>query len=194
MPRIDWNSVEENKSTGGIQTLPSGAYVCTVTAARYETSKKGDPMLTLMYDVAEGPYKGFFSDDFFANKPFRHSDRLMLAGKGLGFTKHKLHCLADWNPGFKPTALIDTDQSAPFAGKRCCLLLQERKYSYNGRDQSEANVVGWLSPDEFKAGDFTVPETKDERDQSQAVPVQAPAPTTAPVAPADDLADEDIPF
>mgnify|MGYP000164019972 CR=1 FL=1 len=26
----------------------------------------------------------------------------MLAGKGLGFTKHKLHCLADWNPGLKP--------------------------------------------------------------------------------------------
>lgn len=193
MPRIDWSNIEENKGAGGIQTLPSGAYVCAVTGASYETSKKGDPMLTLLFDIADGPYRGFFSGDFFANKPFRHSDRLMLAGKGLGFTKHKLHCLADWNPGLKPTALIDTDQTAPFVGKRCCLLIQERKYTYNGRDQSEANVVGWLSPEEFRAGDFTVPETKDERNAAPA-PVQAPVAAPVAPAPAPDLADEDIPF
>ena len=164
MPRIDWSNIEENKGAGGIQTLPSGAYVCAVTGASYETSKKGDPMLTLLFDIADGPYRGFFSGDFFANKPFRHSDRLMLAGKGLGFTKHKLHCLADWNPGLKPTALIDTDQTAPFVGKRCCLLIETK--------------------DERNAAPTTV--------QAPVAAPVAPAPV-AP-APAPDLADEDIPF
>lgn len=53
MPRIDWSNIEENKGAGGIQTLPSGAYVCAVTGASYETSKKGDPMLTLLFDIAD---------------------------------------------------------------------------------------------------------------------------------------------
>ena len=74
-------------------------------------------------------------------------------------------------------------------GKTCYLLLQERKYTYNGRDQSEVNVVDWLSPDEFRAGDFKVPETLDEREAQPAAPT-----VHAPSAPVVDVADDDIPF
>lgn len=189
MPKIDWNSVEETKSTGGIQKLPSGAYMCVITSASYKVSNNNNPMLELLYDISEGPHKGFFSGDFWGNKAFRHRDCIMLAGGGLGFAKHKLHCLADWNDGFKPTALIDADQSEPFVGKRCCLLLQEHKYTYNGRDQSKVEVVDWLKPEQFESGDFKVPDTIDER---EAAPEPAPAPTTATYVP--DVAADDIPF
>ena len=113
----------------------------------------------------------------------------MLEGKGLGIAKHKLHALADSNPGFTPSACIEQDQSQPFAWKTVYLLLQERKYTYNGRDQSEVNVVDWLSPEEFRSGDFKVPDTIDER-EAQA----APTTVKAPSAPVMDVADDDIPF
>ena len=191
MPRIDWGSVEESEGMGGgIDTLPSGAYECVITGASYRRAKSSNSlMLELLWDVAEGPKKGFFSADFFANKPFRHCDRLMLEGAGMGFSKHKLRCLADWNPGFKPTAAIDRDEAQPFVGKRCALLVQERLYTYNGRDQSEVSVVGWLDQERYRSGDYEVPKAKDERQQAPAAPVPPP-----PSAPAPQLADADIPF
>lgn len=192
MPKIDWGSVEETESAGGVDTLPSGAYECVITAASYKRAKNSNNlMLELVWDVAEGPKKGFFATDFFANKPFRHCDRLMLEGGGLGFSKHKMRCLMGWNPNFNAEAAIDRDEAQPFVGKRCVLLLQERKYTYNGRDQSEVSVVGWLDPQKYRAGDYEVPEMVDDRERGAAS-----APVAAPPAPAPDpqLADSDIPF
>ncbi|HIZ18480.1 MAG TPA: DUF669 domain-containing protein [Candidatus Olsenella stercoravium] len=188
MPNINWDDVTES-SGGGASILPSGAYKCIITSAEFVKTKKGAAALLVLWDVADGEHKGHFSDSFFDNKPFRHKDYLMLEGKALGVTKHKLHVLADANPSFKPTVAIGQDQAQPFVGKTCYLLLQERKYTYNGRDQSEVNVVRWLSPEEFRAGDFKVPDTIDER-----VASPSPAPVAAPTAPAIELADEDLPF
>lgn len=188
MPKISWNDVTESRG-GGVSTLPSGAYKCAITKAEFVTTKKGAAALVVVWDVAEGEHKGHFSGAFFEGKDFRHNDYLMLEGKALGMTKHKLHALADSNPGFKPTAAIDADQAQPFIGKTCYLLIQERKYTYNGRDQSEVRVVDWLSPDEFRAGDYKVPETLDEREVQAA-----PAAVHAPDAPQPDVYDEDVPF
>lgn len=188
MPNINWDDVTESRG-GGVSILPSGAYKCAITKAEFVKTKKGAAALLVLWDVADGEHNGHFSDPFFEGKDFRHNDYLMLEGKALGMTKHKLHALADANPGFKPTAAIDADQAQPFVGKTAYLLLQERKYTYNGRDQSEVRVVDWLSPDEFRAGDFKVPDTIDERAQQAA-----PAAVHAPSAPVTDVADDDIPF
>lgn len=189
MPHVNWGDVEEQRAGSGIQTLPSGAYRCVITAAKYVTTKKGESALMVVWDVAEGEHKGHFSDKFFEGKDFRHNDYLMLEGRGLGIAKHKLHALADANPGFVPSTYIEQDQAQPFAGKTVYLLLQERKYTYNGRDQSEVNVVDWLSPDEFRSGDFKVPDTIDDREASPS-----PAPVAAPSALPIEIADEDLPF
>lgn len=189
MPHINWGSVEEQRAGSGIQTLPSGAYHCVITAAKYVTTKKGEDALVVVWDVASGEHKGHFSDKFFDGKDFRHNDYLMLEGKGLGIAKHKLHVLADANPGFTPSACIEQDQTQPFVGKSVYMLLQERRYTYNGRNQSETRVVDWLSPDEFRSGDFKVPDTIDER-----VAQPEPAVVHAPSAPVTELAEDDIPF
>lgn len=186
MPHINWGEVKESRG-GTVSVLPSGAYECRITKAEFVTTKRGEPALMVVWDVAAGEHAGHFSDSFFDGKDFRHNDYLMLSGKGLGMAKHKLHALADSNPGFKPTSAIEADQPQPFVGKTCYLLVQERKYTYNGRDQSEVNVVDWLSPDEFRSGGFKVPDTIDERTPDAGQPVHAPAPTPG-------LAPDDIPF
>ena len=188
MPNINWDDVTESSGRGA-SVLPSGAYKCVITSAEFVKTKKGSAALLVLWDVDDGEHKGHFSDSVFDNTPFRHNDYLMLEGKALGITKHKLHVLADANPGFKPTVAISQDKAQPFVGKTCYLLLQEHKYTYNGRDQSEVNVIRWLSPDEYRAGDYKVPDTIDDRE------VQAtPATVHAPSAPVTDVADEDIPF
>ena len=91
---VNWNDVEEKRAGSGIQTLPSGAYKCSITAAKYVTTKKGECALMVVWDVADGEHRGHFADKFFDGKDFRHNDYLMLEGKGLGIAKHKLHVLA----------------------------------------------------------------------------------------------------
>lgn len=188
MPKISWNDVTEIRG-GGVSILPSGAYKCSITKAEFVTTKKGAAALVVVWDVAEGEHKDHFSDAFFEGKDFRHNDYLMLEGKALGITKYKLHVLADANPGFKPTVAISQDKAQPFVGKTCYLLLQEHKYTYNGRDQSEVNVVRWLSPDEYSDGDYKVPDTIDDREVQTA-----PAAVHAPDAPQLDIYDDDVPF
>lgn len=188
MPKINWGDVEEKRG-GSVSNPPSGAYECRITRAFFQTSKnKGIPQVRLVWDVASGSYA-----DSFASAPesidWKHADDLNLSGKGLGITKHKLHALADANPGFKPTASIDADRWQDFEGKRCYLLVQATVETYNGYDQYKYRVVDWLSPEEFRAGDFKVPDTIDNREAPAASPV-----VHAPEPPAADVYDEDIPF
>lgn len=188
MPSINWGSVEEKRG-GGVTNPPSGAYKCVITSATTQRSKEKKVLqLALVWDIADGEYA-----DAFENAPasigWKHGDNLNLEGKGLGITKHKLHALADANPGFKPTASIDADRWEDFEGKTCYLLVQAEITTYQGRDSYRYYVRDWLSPEEFRSGDFKVPGDIDKRDVSASQ-----APVAAPPAPAADFADEDIPF
>ena len=188
MPSINWGSVEEKRG-GGVTNPPSGAYKCVITSATTQRSKEKKVLqLALVWDIADGEYA-----DAFENAPasigWKHGDNLNLEGKGLGITKHKLHALADANPGFKPTASIDADRWEDFEGKTCYLLVQAEITTYQGRDSYRYYVRDWLSPEEFRAGDFKVPGDIDKRDATASQ-----TPVAAPPAPAADFADEDIPF
>ena len=188
MPSINWGSVEEKRG-GGVTNPPSGAYKCVITSATTQRSKEKKVLqLALVWDIADGEYA-----DAFENAPasigWKHGDNLNLEGKGLGITKHKLHAMADANPGFKPTASIDADRWQDFVGQVCSLLVQAEITTYQGRDSYRYYVRDWLSPEEFRAGDFKVPGDIDKRDATASQ-----APVAAPPAPAADFADEDIPF
>lgn len=188
MPNINWGNIEEKRG-GGVTNPPSGAYKCVITSATTQRTKdKKVLQLALVWDIADGEYA-----DAFENAPatigWKHGDNLNLEGKGLGITKHKLHVLADTNPGFKPTASIDADRWQDFVGKVCYLLVQAEITTYQGRDSYRYYVRDWLSPDEFRAGNYKVPSDIDKR-EAQA----APATVKAPEAPQPDLYDEDLPF
>lgn len=182
MPYIDWSNVEESEGSAGSRDLPAGGYVCQITKAEFTKTKAGQDALVLVYDIAEGQFKGHFGAEFYANKDFRHRDYLMLEGRALGMTKHKLHMLADSNPGFDPTAAINADQAGAFVGKLAGLVIGQELYTYNGRDYARNDVVAWKSVDAIRKGDFEAPEVVDKREKRQAEPV------------ATDLYAEDVPF
>lgn len=205
---IDWAKIEEtDRVGGGYRALPSGGYVCTITKASFETTKKGKPALVILWDVAEGDCKGFFEDEFYANKPFKHNDYILL-DKPTGILKHKVNQLDKSNDGLRCAeaagVILDRDESQErrrkavsylqesLVGKSIGLVLQERKYTYNGRDQSEWSITDYVTPEDVRAGRFDVPDTIDDREAAgdargtQAVASDAPAPI--------EVADDDIPF
>ena len=203
---INWDDTEEATSTGmgDYAMLPTDGYVCTITDAHFQTTKKGKPAIVLLWDIAEGDAKGFFADDFYTNKDFKHHDYLML-DKPTGILKHKLSQLDRSNDGLRAAAaasvILDPSEPADkrkraeqylareLPGKSIGLVLQERKYTWNGHDQSEWNVTDYCTPDEIRQGHFAMPETIDDRDRGAARTEQPQAAATAV-----DVAEDDIPF
>jgi len=57
-PIAGFDSVIAND--GGGEQLPAGAYVCVIHGAAEVQSKNGNQMLRIMFDIAEGPFTGFY--------------------------------------------------------------------------------------------------------------------------------------
>lgn len=50
------------------ESLPKGGYVCKIMGVEETTSKtKGEPMIKISLDIAEGPYKGYFAGKYRAD-------------------------------------------------------------------------------------------------------------------------------
>lgn len=191
MPKLNtlWKDIEEMKG-GGFSDIEPGAYVLVVTAC---TAHPDEQYFEIAWDVAEGERKGAY-----ATSQYPPTTRLYWREKALGFLKHRLHVLADWNDGFQPTVAFETDQWQQFVGKRFGAVVRRRLYTAGpnskspGADRHSMEVATWLSPDELRAGDFNQDLLKDndQRERVSQAPVQAPATAQQAV----EVYSEDIPF
>lgn len=191
MPKLNtlWKDIDE-ASGGGFSDIEPGAYVLTITACE---GHPNDEYFEITWDVAEGTRKGAY-----AASQYPPTTRIYWREKALGFLKHRLHVLADWNQGFQPTVAFDNDQWGQFVGKRFGAVVRKRLYTAGpnsknpGADRYAMEVAAWLSPEDFRAGKFNADLLKDNDQRTKAEqaaptpPVQAPEPL--------DLYAEDVPF
>lgn len=80
--------------TGEFQQLPKGKYVCIVKQVAVKESKNGNNQFVILYDIAEGEYKGFYQKMFDADKAqdpsgakWRGVFKQNMEGKGLSWFK-----------------------------------------------------------------------------------------------------------
>lgn len=57
----------KNNRKQHFEQLPKGAYVCKILHLEEATSKKGNPMIKIYFDIAEGNYKDFYKKQYEAN-------------------------------------------------------------------------------------------------------------------------------
>lgn len=124
MRNINWASIEASNGGGGFDRLEPGAYVGVITAMTDEEVKQ---YVRLLFDVAEGPHKGFFSDDFYKDKPWAHQMILSYRDKALPMLKGRMETVNGCNPGFDAMAAFDANLSL-FVGKRVGVVLREEEY------------------------------------------------------------------
>lgn len=193
MPKLKkkWNEISE--STGGFADIEPGAYVLQVIG--YEPHER-DEYVRLQWDVADGPHKGTYD-----KSQYPPSDVLSWKESAYGMLKHKLHVLADSNPGFQPTVAFEADDWQQFVGKRFYAVVRRRLYTAGpksknpGADRTAIEIARWLKPEEYESGDWpkTLLDDRDQRDkgaqQQQAV---AQVPTT--FGDVQGVYDEDVPF
>ncbi len=182
----DWNTAEAQIG-GGSNRLPLANYICYIVAAEPYTSKKGNEMLRIAWDVAEGQYKDFYTKKFEADKKNNSNAKWKAAGihyislgaEHTGRLKGFAKCLEDSNPGYT----WDFDDTK-LGGLKFAGQMSGEYKEYNGRrylDVKLANIYPVGSFDEMP--DAIMREGKQDSGANDN-----------PFAQGSNVSDSDIPF
>ncbi len=170
--------------TDGFERLPAGGYVCKITAVTDETAKD---YLSVVFDIAEGNYKGFYSDDWGKEHPLAHRFVMSYKETALGMFKGRLKAIDESNgTDFVKEAVGGLDEKE-LVGKLVGLVIGYEEYESNRGDIRERSYVKEVrNVEKIRSNDFKVPELK-------KLDGKAAAPAADPMA-GFSLADADLPF
>lgn len=178
MKVLNWESVEESTP---FSKLPAGGYVIKIVDVEDMADKE---YLNVIYDIKEGEFSGFYSDDFGKLNPWAHRFVRSYKDSAAGMFKQFLARLEDSNRDFNIAAWQRRSDERDLIGLELGIVLQNEQYTNNqGEDKERLNVVGVYAAQDIRNGDYKLPEPKDKRTQVG---------TSAPAAAADPY--DDVPF
>ena len=129
MRPINLSNIAE-KAEGEFDRLKPGAYPCTIMSVEDVPDKE---YLRVLVDIVAGEHKYYFSDDFYADKPFAHSLIFSYKDTALGMLKGRLHVISDCNPGFDAEAAFNAGKEQMLVGKAVGVVFREEEY-YNKKE------------------------------------------------------------
>jgi len=184
--RIDWNGVEAASSA---PKLPPGGYVCQIVRAE---DVPGKEYVAFYPEIVQGEHRGFFKKffdalDFWAVKHIRSYKE-----KAQPFFKEFYELLEASNSGFK----WDGVSESQFVGKGVGLVFGFEEYKKKSGDIGQRlYVAATVTPDDIRAGKFTVPDLKTLDAQKASKPAETNADASDDFFAIDqDLDDGDLPF
>ena len=177
------------------EILPAGGYVAKILDAQVQSYDFGD-MLVLSFDIAEGPYAGFFKRDYNANpnedKKWRGTVRLSIP-KDDGTERDEwsknsfngfIYSIEDSNPGYT----WDWNE-AMLKGKMIGVLFRNKEWEFRGDRGWTTECCSVDAVSVIREGKFKQPKDK---------PLKASSSAAAPAAASSytDLTDDDgtLPF
>lgn len=181
-PIANWNSITPEVE-GMRSKLQPGGYVVKITGVINDAKKE---YLKIVYDIAEGPEAGRYSDDWGQNpdNDYAHSFFRSYKEKALGMFKGFVKTVEDSNPGYT----WDWHEER-LAGKLLGIVLGLEEYMSNrGEIATRLTVRSVTTADKIRAGEYVVPDTKKYKPKAETA-VAAPAAQQA-----DFVEDPDIPF
>ncbi len=165
MKIMNWESVEESTP---FEKPPVGGYVVRITEVEDVSSRE---YLNVVYDIAEGPYSGFYSDDFGKNNPWAHRFVRSYKETAKGMFKAFLKRLEESNPRFDLVRWQSRCDERELVGLELGIVLQYEDYTNDkGEDKERLQVVGVYAAQDIRNGDYKLPERKDSRKDA---PVEA---------------------
>lgn len=141
----DWETAQAYTGGGGQQMTPGG-HICKIVALRQETSKNGNPMIVVAFDIDEGSelddfYKTKLKEQQKQNKDSKWQGviRFLLYSKDGGtnpYFKGFVKSLEESNAGYH----WDWDERSP-AGKKIGIVFREEEYMQE--TQIRSSVKAW---------------------------------------------------
>ena len=162
----------EAATMGGFRKLPAGGYICEIKAVEDVPDKE---YLKVIYDIATGGFKGFYSDDWGKEHPFAHQMFWSYKEKNRKYFKANMAAvdksnLTDFNKALEASRDFNEQQ---LVGLKIGLVIGYEEYETNrGEIRERTTVVAVRSAQSIGQGDFTVPETKKLQKVSYTSPVE----------------------
>ena len=126
--------------TGEFQQLPKGKYVCIVKQVGVKESKNGNNQFVILYDIAEGEYKGFYQKMFDTDKAqdpsgakWRGVFKQNMEGKGLSWFKGVITSLERSNNFTFQSDKANNEDT--LKGKRFGGIFRRRQYEKDNGDR-----------------------------------------------------------
>lgn len=173
------------EASGSFERLPAGGYVAKITEVKDETTSE---YLSVIFDIAEGQYKGFYGDEWGKKHPYAHRFFMSYKETAFGMFKGRLKAIDESNGTDFVSAAVKGLDEQQLVGKLVGLVIGYEEYiSDRGEVRQRAYVKEVRSVDKIRSGDFRVPEIK-PLEESKAPKAEDPRDGFTP------LGEEDFPF
>lgn len=180
MRHVNWGDVTAS-GDGDFERLAAGPYVAKILTMEDKPEKE---YVELVYDIAEGPNAGFYSNDWGLQHPYAHHIFLSYKDTALGALKGRLEAIQASNPGFDPFAAWDAGRLDMFEMRLIGLNLQEEEYINNKNEISiRFSPFSQVVPVQDVRDGKVRARAQKKLDGTQA----APKPSTAAVVEDDDI-------
>lgn len=148
--------------------LPAGGYICKIINVKEQTSKAGNEMLVLAFDIAEGEYANYYKEAYERNtsedKKWRGNYYMMVPEEDVEKDNWKLRAFKtnitkfeESNPGYH----FDWEHPERLNGLKIGMLFNEQEYIANNGSNKFATKPKTLELVEtIQSGDFEVPATE----------------------------------
>lgn len=126
MPNINIPKTDQIGDAGGsFKKLEPGAYVVRVVQCNWKADKE---YFELVYDIAEGPQAGYYSDAWGVEHPYAHRIVMSYKETALNMLAGRFNAIDASNPGFSSEAAFKADRFDFFVGRIFGVNLQEEEY------------------------------------------------------------------
>lgn len=177
----EYRQVEASGGGGDFERLPAGGYVCKITKVE-DHGNELKPYLRVVYDIFEGEYARYYSDDWGKENEWAHDMRQYYTPAAFGIFKGFLKAIDISNGGnFAEVAENGFDEHL-LVGCLVGLIIGEEEYEANdGSIKTRLRVRGARPIQNIREGKFKQPELK-----------KLPGSDTIPATPS--LNESDLPF
>jgi hypothetical protein len=155
----EWDSTEA--FTGDFKSITPGGYICRIKQARVEPSTSGRQMLVVQFDIAEGEFANYYTDQFkkkFVTNPdtkYQGIYRQLTEGSSLTYFKGMIAAIESSNPNYKWNWDESTLKGKLFGG-----VFGQEEYLNGNNDVKLATKCMYIrSVEQIKAG-VKIPEIK----------------------------------
>lgn len=169
MLNIDRNLYNNMSAMGNgeIFQVEPGWYACKILEVKETESAWGSPSVTFFFDIADGPFAGFFSKDYKANtdpnKKWRGSLEQSIDEKGLPYFKGLITAIQDSNPGYT----FDFDEGK-LKGKLVGIGFRKEWYEKNGEDKYVVRAFAFRDIKKVISGELEPPKDKPKKSATSA--------------------------
>jgi len=183
MKKIDnWEKVQ---ASADHTRLAAGGYVVKIIKVEDKPDRE---YLTIVWDIAEGPEKGRYSDDWGKANEYAHRFIRSYKESALGMFKAFITAVEESNEGFIWTKAKWNEQA--LVGKLVGIVLGEETYDNDrGETKTRLYLKTALSADKIRTGQFIVPDIRKAPERALEGLTEAPE-----VAFNNPINEDDLPF